>query len=171
MLVSQSCPILCDPMTVASQAPLSMEFSSQEYWSGLPCLPPGDLPNSGIKPGSPALQADYLLSEALGEPFCIHAKSLQSCLTLYDPMDCSPPGSSVHGVLKARILEWVATPSSRGPFWPRDQTRISCGSCTVGVFFTTAYSLPLSQWRKSYFLYFNYHTIYCVLHPNMSFNN
>ena len=68
MLVSQSCPILCDPMTVAGQAPLSMEFSRQEYWSGLPCLPPGDLPNLGIKPGSPALLADYLLSEALGEP-------------------------------------------------------------------------------------------------------
>ena len=41
------------------------------------------------------------------------AKSLQSCSTLYDPMDCSPPGSSVHGILQARILEWVAMPSSR----------------------------------------------------------
>ena len=42
------------------------------------------------------------------------AKSLQSCLTLCNPMDCSPPGSSVHGILQARILGWVATPSSRG---------------------------------------------------------
>ena len=42
------------------------------------------------------------------------AKSLQSCLTLCDPMDCSPPGSSVHGILQARILEWVAMPSFRG---------------------------------------------------------
>jgi len=44
---------------------------------------------------------------------CDGAKSLQSCSTLYDPMDCSPPGSSVHGILQARILEWVAMPSSR----------------------------------------------------------
>ena len=41
---------------------------------------------------------------------CVHAKLLQSCLTLCNPMDCSPPGSSVHGILQARILEWVAQP-------------------------------------------------------------
>ena len=45
-----------------------------------------------------------------------------SCLTLWDPMDCSPPGSSVCGILQARVLEWVAIPSSRGPSWLRDQT-------------------------------------------------
>ena len=44
----------------------------------------------------------------------ICAQSLQLCLTLCDPMDCSPPGSSVHGILQARILEWVAMPSSGG---------------------------------------------------------
>ena len=44
----------------------------------------------------------------------MHAKSLQSCLTLCDPMDCSPPGSSVHGILQARILEWVAMPPPGG---------------------------------------------------------
>ena len=49
------------PWTVAHQAPLSMGFSRQEYWSGLPCPSPGDLPNQGIKPGSPALQVDSLL--------------------------------------------------------------------------------------------------------------
>ena len=48
------------PWTVARQAPLSMGFSRQEYWSGLPCPPPGDLPNLGIKTASPALQADSL---------------------------------------------------------------------------------------------------------------
>ena len=46
----------------------------------------------------------------------LRAKSLQSCLTLWDPMDCSSPGSSVYGVLQARILEWVAIPSSREIF-------------------------------------------------------
>ena len=45
---------------------------------------------------------------------CVFGQSLQSCLTLCDPMDCSPPGSSVDGILQARILEWVAMPSSRG---------------------------------------------------------
>ena len=56
------------PWTVAHQAPPSMEFSRQEYWSGLPFPSPGDLPDPGIKPGSPALQADALLSEPLGKP-------------------------------------------------------------------------------------------------------
>ena len=48
------------------------------------------------------------------------AKSLQSCPTLCNPLDCSPPGSSAHGILQARILEWVAMPSSRGSFQPRN---------------------------------------------------
>ena len=54
-----------------------------------------------------------------------HAKLLQLCLTLCDPMDCSPSGPSIHGILQARILEWVAVPFSRGSFRPRDQTCIS----------------------------------------------
>ena len=57
------------PWTVAYQAPLSMEFSRQEYWSGLPFPSPGDLPNPGIEPGSPALQADTLPSEPPGNQF------------------------------------------------------------------------------------------------------
>ena len=60
VLVTQSCPTLCDPWTVACQAPQSMEFSRQEYWSELPFPSPEDLPNPGIKPGSPALQVDSL---------------------------------------------------------------------------------------------------------------
>ena len=48
---------------------------------------------------------------------------VQSCLTLCDPMDCSPPGSSVHGILQTRILKWVAILFSRGSSQPRDQTR------------------------------------------------
>ena len=47
------------------------------------------------------------------------------CLTLCDPMDCSPPGSSVPGILQARMLEWVAMASSRGSSWPRDPIRVS----------------------------------------------
>ena len=55
--------LFATPWTVAHQAPPSMEFSRREYWSGLPFPSPGDLPNPGIKPGSPALQADALTSE------------------------------------------------------------------------------------------------------------
>ena len=69
--------VVSDSATLRTQAPtpmvpLSMGFSRQEYWSGLPCPPPGDLPNSGIKPtspASPALQADSLPNEPLGKPY------------------------------------------------------------------------------------------------------
>ena len=54
----------------------------------------------------------------------------------FDPMDCSLPDSSVCGISQARILEWVAMPSSRGFSLPRDQTHISCSSCIAGGFFT-----------------------------------
>ena len=57
---------------------------------------------------------------------CLHTKLLQSCPSLCNPMNCSPPDWSVHGSLQARILEWVAMPSSRGSSQPRDQTPISC---------------------------------------------
>ena len=67
LIATQSCPTLCNPWTVACQAPVSMEFSRQEYWSGLPFSSPGDLPHPGIKPRSPVLQADSLPSEPLGE--------------------------------------------------------------------------------------------------------
>ena len=56
--------------------------------------------------------------------------SLLSCPTLCDPMGCSPPGSSVHGILKTRTLEWVAMPSSRGSSRPRDPTCVTYVSCT-----------------------------------------
>ena len=69
----QLCLTLCDLWTVARQAPLSLGFSRQEYWSELPCLSPGDLPDPGIKPVSlvaPALQAASLPLSHWGSPFC-----------------------------------------------------------------------------------------------------
>ena len=68
-----ACVLSCDqllamPWTVDLQAPLFMEFSRQEYWSGLPFPSSGDLPDPGIEPGSPALQADSLPTELLGKP-------------------------------------------------------------------------------------------------------
>ena len=69
VLFAQSRPTLCNPMYyIAHQASLSMEFSRQEYWSGLPFPSPEELPNSRIEPWSPALQADSLLFELQGNP-------------------------------------------------------------------------------------------------------
>ena len=75
--------------------------------------------------------------EPLMHSMCMRAKSLQLCLTLCDPIDCSPPGSSVHGILQTTVLEQFAMPFSRGSSRPRDQTCISCGSCIAEGFFTT----------------------------------
>ena len=72
------------PQTAAHQAPPSLGLSRQEHWSGLPFPSP--------------------MHESESE-----REVAQSCLTLHDPMDCNPPGSSVHGTLQARVLEWVAT--------------------------------------------------------------
>ena len=83
--------------------------------------------------------------------FCLIAKS---CLLFYDPLDCSPPGSNVHGISQARTLEWIAMPSSRGSSWLRDWTPVSC---TVGRFFTAQpprkrhqlwWSYPISSKEK-----------------------
>ena len=68
VLAVQACLTICNPWTVAHQAPLSMEFSRQENWSGFPFPFPGALPSPAIKPGSPTLQADSLPFEAPGKP-------------------------------------------------------------------------------------------------------
>ena len=135
-----------------------MGFPRQEYWSGLPFSSPGDIPHPGIKPTSPAWQADSLPLSHQESPMiplthplwsstikkkkkqyyldtCLlyslnaaaaAAKSLQSCPTLCDPINSSPPGSPVHRILQARILERVAISFSWGSSPPRDQTHISC---------------------------------------------
>ena len=71
--VSQSCLTLCNPMDGGYKTPPSMEFSRQEYWSGLPFPSPGDLPDAGIKPRSPTLQADALPAEPQGKPLPVLA--------------------------------------------------------------------------------------------------
>ena len=79
------------PWTVAHQAPLSTGFPRQEYWSGLPFPSPGDLPDPGIEPMSPALAGGFFTTEP---PVCCRYSPVRLC----DPMDYSPPtGSSVHG--------------------------------------------------------------------------
>ena len=80
---------------------------------------------------------DSCFNTLLDIMLCI--KLLQSYPTLCDPMDCSPPGCSVHSILQARILEWVVMPSSRGSSWPRDQACISYAS-SIGRYFLHHYS-------------------------------
>ena len=72
----------------------------------------------------------------------------QMCLNLCDPMDCSPPGSSVHGISQARILQWVAISFARVSSWPRDQTCIFCFSC-IGrqiLYHWTTWEAPWADW-------------------------
>ena len=68
VIVAQLHLTLCNPWTVACQASLTMEFSRQEYWSGLQSPSPGDLPNPVIEPGSPALAGEFFTTEPSGEP-------------------------------------------------------------------------------------------------------
>ena len=127
-----------------------MGFPRQKSWSKALFHSPGDRPNPGTESTSPALTSQFFTSERPGKPHtggihvlqlflfafllliclaCLRAKSLQSCLTLCNPMDCSPPGSSVHGILQARILAWVARSSSRGSSQPRDRIHFFSVSC------------------------------------------
>ena len=80
---------------------------------------------------------------------CVHTKSLQACLSLCGPMDCSPPGSSVDGILQARILEWVAMPSLNGPSRPRDQILTSCVSCIGTVAHKAVSPLSLERCKQT----------------------
>ena len=114
-----------------------MGLSRQEYWSGLPFPSPGDLSDPGIKPVS-------FMSPALPGRFFKTAKSLQSCLTLCDPMDCSLPAFSVHGILQARILEQVAISSSRGSPDPGIKTVSLVSPALVAKFFTLDVILSMS---------------------------
>ena len=105
--------------TVAHQAPLSMGFPKQEYWSGLPFPPPRHLCNPGIKLVSPALSGRFFTSAMWlhAAAAAAAAKSCQSCPTLCDPIDSGPPGSPVPGILQARTQEWVAISFSKTWKW------------------------------------------------------
>ena len=84
-LVTKSCPTFMTPRTVARQAPLSIGFSKHEYWSGLPFPFPEDLPNPGMEPGSPALQADFLPTELPGKPKCENLGDTKSSIKQHFP--------------------------------------------------------------------------------------
>ena len=108
----QSYRLYATPQTAAHQAAPSPGSSRQEHWSGLPL---------------PSPSSRWCL-------VCVWVPQLHLTRTLCDPTDCSPPGSSVHGILQARTLERVAFPFSRGSSWPRCRTpvsRIAGGFLTV----------------------------------------
>ena len=115
---------------VGPQAPLSVGFSRQESWGGLPWPPPGDLSTQISDLCLLCHRHGQVSSLPLAPPGnpCTHSESevAQSCPTLCNPMDCSLPGSSVHGIFQARVLKWVAISFSRGSSQPRDWTRVSC---------------------------------------------
>ena len=111
-LVTQLCLTLVTPWTVACQAPLLMGFSRQESWNGLPFPSPEDLPDPGIKPRSPALQADSSLSEALGKPMNTGVGSLFLLQRIFLTQESNP------GFLHCgQILYQLSHKGS--PFWPR----------------------------------------------------
>ena len=169
--------------TLASQTLLSMGVSRQEYWNALPYLPPGDLPNPGLKPavsyvscigrqvlyhyshlGSLLCHLEYYLTSVnfsslickretipqiispLQKPLYKLCFMCQMLSHLCDPMDCSLPGSSVHEILQARILEQVAISFSRGPSWPRDGTQVSCSAGKFFTVWTTREVQMLNKW-------------------------
>ena len=129
------------PQTAAYQAPLSLEFSRQEYWSGLPLPSP--------------------VHESKSEN-----EAAQSCLTLRNPMDCSLPGSSVHEVFQARVLEWGVISSSPTSTF----TLILC----FQAFLLAVYLWPLLAreplpWRQSSALtIFTQHLPPCLAHRGHS---
>ena len=126
---------------VARQVPLSMGFSRQEYWSGLPRPPPGDIPNPGIEPRSPALQVDSLPSEPPGKLKNTRVGSLSLLQRTFPTQELNPGLPHCRQILyhlshqgSSRTLEWVACPFSRGSFQTRNRTGVSC---VAGGFFTS----------------------------------
>ena len=148
VLCAQSCPTLCDPLDCSPAGSfihgifqarilewVATSYSRGSFW-------PRD--RTRVSCNSCLGRQILLPLNHVGSPrnikVCVYiyfvvVQSLKSCLTLCDPMDCSLPGFSVHGIFQARVLEWVATSFSRGSSWPRDRTSVSYGFCIAGEFF------------------------------------
>ena len=106
-IVNQLCPSLCDPMGYSLPVSLSMEFSRQEYWSGLPFPSPRDLPYPGIKPGSPALQADFYHLSHQGSPDAINTIQLSSDTVNHEmASDCTGEGLSPTRLPSTSEISW-----------------------------------------------------------------
>ena len=164
-----SCSVLSQlfatPWTVAHQAPLSMECSRQEYWSGLPLPSPGDLPNPGIEPASvesPALQADCLPLSHLGSPFSGHYLNPSlapvtfqrilyfTCCLIYDPYMSAPWVQGVLSAGRGRARDWGLRSRRQGSLLWDCNAPLSCrgahGSYRWQWSLREApYSLPLAR--------------------------
>ena len=127
LLVAQSRPILCCPMDCSLPGPSVHGIFQARVLEWLAMPVSGDLPNPGTKLASLASPASVGKFFTTGTTWESESESevTQSSPTLCDPEDCSPPGSSIHGILQARILEWVAISFSRGSSRPRDRTQVS----------------------------------------------
>ena len=116
--VGQLCPTLCNPMDCSPPGSFVHGILQARILTGMGCdLGGSSQPRYQTRVSCIFLhwQVDSLPLNHLGSSVCMGESSvIQSCLTLCDPMDCSSPGSSVHGTFKARILEWVAISFSRG---------------------------------------------------------
>ena len=134
----QSCLTLCNPIDGSPPGSTAPGFSRQEYWSGLPS--PSPMQESEKWKWSHSVVLDSQRPHELQPTRLLHpwdspGKSTGvgcdryhfSCVQFF--VDCSPPGFSVLGILQARILKWVALPSSRGSSWSRDQTCVSYVFC------------------------------------------
>ena len=130
----QFCPALCDSMDCSPTLLYPWGSPGKNPGGGCHFLLQGIFPTQGSNPRfmSPALASRFITTSTTWEaPESVSV--IQLCPTLCRPMDCSLPGSSVHRIFQARILEWVAISSSKGSFQPRDQTQVSC---IAGRFFT-----------------------------------
>ena len=100
---------MCVLVTLSCSTPLPKEFSIQEFWSGLPFPSPGDLPNPGIEPGSPALQADSLPIELLGKPFHCHADIFLNLGQVHIKLFLNIPGCKemLKGQIKFKFVDKI----------------------------------------------------------------
>ena len=154
------------PWTVAHQAPLSMGFPRQEYWSGLPCSLPVDILDPGIEPMCLLHWQEDSFNTGKPDLLYATAKSLQSCPTLCNPTDSSPPGSPIPGILQARTLEWVAISFSNAWKWKVKVKLLS----RVWLFttpWTAAYQAPppMGFSRQEYWSWVPLPSIYVSINP------
>ena len=150
--------ILCHPLFLPSIFPSIRVFSNEsalrirwpKYWTFS-----FNISLTNEHPGPISFRMDWLDLLAVQGTLYLHAKSFQSCPTLCDPVGCSPPGSSGHGILQARILAWVAVPFSRGSPSLGVEPMSRMRPALAGGFFTTsttceAWAAPNSNYAPQF---------------------
>ena len=145
LCVAKSCLTLCDPMDCSCQAPLSMGFSRQEYWSGLPFPPPGDRPNPGIGPTSPALSGGFFTAEPPGKPKIL----------------CTWLNIDIH-IVKSNFLS-IKLPSLTNDigrwYFPHQQKRISCIPTDIIIPYSMVHMNKTTL--QKHFLVMHFHVCMC----------